>query len=160
MSVLEELGWDNIPNSYWKQLENLVNLLNPFAHYTTLTSGEEITTISFVIPVILELSIHLKKMEEVLGLGHIANILKCELHRRFKYVVNLDITNFDPIFVAATFLSPGLREVLNDVQTKAAKHYILRLMKRDSIEIDDECHSNADQNEDSQTSELPPLKAF
>ena len=33
-------------------------------------------------------------------------------------------------------------------------------MKRDSIEIDDECHSNANQNEDSQTSELPPLKRF
>ena len=73
--ILEELGWDNIPNSYWKQLDNLVNLLNPFAHYTTLTSGEESTTISFVIPVILELSMHLEKMEEVHGLGNIASVM-------------------------------------------------------------------------------------
>jgi len=53
--VLDELGWNNIPNSQWKQLENIVQLvlLKPFAQYTSLTSAEEAITISTVIPVII-----------------------------------------------------------------------------------------------------------
>ena len=41
VSVLEELAWDNLPNSHWKQLESIVELLKPFAHYTTLCSAQQ-----------------------------------------------------------------------------------------------------------------------
>ena len=37
---------DNLPKSYWKQMENLIDLLKPFTHYTTLTGAEESTTVS------------------------------------------------------------------------------------------------------------------
>jgi hypothetical protein len=60
VSVLEDLGLDNLPNSHWKQLENIVALLKPFARYTTLCSAEESTTIFTVVPIILELSMHLE----------------------------------------------------------------------------------------------------
>ena len=58
-NVLQELSWNNLQNSEWKQLENLHSLLKPFAKYTALTSGEDYTTISTVIPVLMELSCHL-----------------------------------------------------------------------------------------------------
>lgn len=35
-------------------------LLKTFAQYTTLTSGEERTTISLIIPILLELEMHLQ----------------------------------------------------------------------------------------------------
>lgn len=57
--VLQQLSWNNLQNSGWKQLENLHSLLKPFAKYTALTSGEDYTTISTVIPVLMELSCHL-----------------------------------------------------------------------------------------------------
>ena len=57
--VLEELEWDNLATSEWKSLEEL---LQPFAQYTALVSGEEYTTISTVIPVIMELQLHLEEV--------------------------------------------------------------------------------------------------
>ena len=101
--------------------------MKPFAHYTTLTGAEEITTVSTVIPVILELCIHLEEMEKVHGLAQVANLMHRELHRWFKYAVDPDDTNFDPSFVTATLLGPELRDVLNDAQKKEAKQYILKL---------------------------------
>ena len=76
-------------------------------------------------------------MEKVHGLAQVANLMHCELHRWFKYVVDPDDTNFDPIFVIATLLSPGLRDVLNDAQKKGAKQYILKLKIQDPIITDD-----------------------
>ena len=62
ISVCEELGWNAqiLSNLQWKQLEMTEKLLKPFTQYTTLTSGEERTTISLVIPVLLELEMHLQ----------------------------------------------------------------------------------------------------
>ena len=59
ISVCEELGWDCLSSYQWKQLESVEHLLKPFAQYTTLTSGEDGTTISLVIPILLELQMHL-----------------------------------------------------------------------------------------------------
>ena len=100
-SVLEELGWDNLPNSHWKMIEAMEQLLKPFAQYTTLTNAEESTTISLIIPVLMELSIHLDHMKKVHGLGKTAVEMKVELKRRIKYVTDPSVANFDPIYVTA-----------------------------------------------------------
>ena len=52
--VLEELEWDNLATSEWKLLESMRDLLQPFARYTTLLGGEEYTTLSVVVPAIME----------------------------------------------------------------------------------------------------------
>ena len=65
--VLQEMEWDNLPISEWKTLENLRDLLEPFARYTDITSAEEYTTLSMIIPVLMELQFHLDQV--------IANIL-------------------------------------------------------------------------------------
>ena len=61
-SVCEELGWnaEALSSLQWRTLKMTEKLLKPFAQYTTLTSGEENTTISLVIPVLLELEMHLQ----------------------------------------------------------------------------------------------------
>ena len=61
-TVLLELEWDNLATSEWKTLEALRDLLHPFAQLTSLVSGEEFTTISSVIPAIMELNLHLEEV--------------------------------------------------------------------------------------------------
>ena len=61
-TVLQQLEWDNLPTSNWKQLENIYKLLKPFTIYTSLISGEEYVTLSSVIPVVMELSLHLEEV--------------------------------------------------------------------------------------------------
>ena len=63
--VLEQLGWDNLATSEWKVLSCIHDLLKPFAMYTSLVSGEEYTTISSVIPIIMELNLHIEEMKKV-----------------------------------------------------------------------------------------------
>ena len=62
ISVCEKLGWNalTLSNLQWRQLEMTEKLLKPFAQYTTLISGKEHTTISLVIPILLELEMHLQ----------------------------------------------------------------------------------------------------
>ena len=56
-TVLLKLERDNLATSEWKTLEALRDLLHPFAHLTSLVSGEEFTTISSVIPAIMEVNL-------------------------------------------------------------------------------------------------------
>ena len=119
--VLDELGWDNIPNSQWKQLENIVQLLKPFAQYTSLTSAEESTTISTVIPVIMELKLHLEKMSGTHGISQVANTMSRELLWRFKFATDPTASDFVPLYVTATFLNPNFKDILETNQTASAR---------------------------------------
>ena len=60
--VLQELEWDDLAISEWKSLEALRDLLHPFAQYTSLVSGEDFTTISAVLPVVMDLNLHLEEV--------------------------------------------------------------------------------------------------
>jgi len=56
------MEWDNLPISEWKTLENLCDLMEPFARYTDIKSAEEYTTLSMIIPVLMELQFHLDQV--------------------------------------------------------------------------------------------------
>ena len=127
--VLDELGWDNIPNSQWKQIENIFQLLKPFDQYATLTSAEESTTISMVIPVIVELQLHLEQMNSTHGISQIANTMSCELVQRFRYATDASVSDFDPLYVTSTFLNPSFRDILNMNQIASARTHITQIIK-------------------------------
>ena len=61
-TILEELGWDGLTVSQWKQLQTIENLLQPFAHQTNVASSEYSTSICMVIPILKELDLHLKEV--------------------------------------------------------------------------------------------------
>jgi len=46
--VLDEQGWDDLAASEWRTLSNITCLLWPFAKFTSLLSGDEYTTLSYV----------------------------------------------------------------------------------------------------------------
>lgn len=104
--VLEELGWDNLHNSEWRQLKRVQELLEPFAQYTSLIGGNEYTTISAVCPIVVELQMHLVEMKKRTGIVGIVDVLQKEMKRRFEYLIDPQHASFDPLYLTATALDP------------------------------------------------------
>lgn len=78
--VCQELGWDELSNSKWIMLKSIIDLLQPFAAYTQLVSGDKYVTISSAIPCIEELKLHLQKSAESPGLHGVACAMLADLY--------------------------------------------------------------------------------
>ena len=65
------------------------SFLKPFAQYynTTLISGEKYTTLSAIIPVIMELDLHLEELKKVQDLSDAATVLQSEVRKRYKIIL-------------------------------------------------------------------------
>ena len=74
--VLQELEWDDLATSEWKSLEAVRNLLRPFAQFTSLVQGEDYTTISAVIPAIMDINLHLEELNQHVEVGVAARVLQ------------------------------------------------------------------------------------
>ena len=61
--VLQDRGY--LQNSEWKQLESVHDILKPFSCCTQLVSRENFTTISPVVPVLMELLYHLEEVRSL-----------------------------------------------------------------------------------------------
>ena len=84
-------------------MHSIVNLLQPFAKFTSLLSGDEFTTLSCVFPALMELNIHLQEvcycvwydclcefcgyislqMKKTADCVEVAGVLQKDLHRCF-----------------------------------------------------------------------------
>ena len=60
--VLQKLGWDGLQARHWKTIEYIVEVLKPFSEYTKLAGGDSYTTISSIVPIIMELGLHFEKV--------------------------------------------------------------------------------------------------
>lgn len=135
--VLTDLEWDNLQNSDYKALENICNLLEPFAKYTQLASAEEISTVSMIIPIIMELNMHLDEIKSRTSLSRASIILKDALNRRFSYIMNPCNVNqkfSSGIYCASTFLDLRYRDLLNEYQVKCATDFLLSSAASQSCE--------------------------
>ena len=124
-TVLEELEWNNLQNTDWKQLDSIRDILSPFAIYTSLISGEDFTTVSCVVPILMELKMHLEEMKKKPGLSTAAALLQAELHNRFNKFISPDDDEFDPTFIISTLLDPRYKLVLCEKQIRAAKEALI-----------------------------------
>ncbi len=61
-NVLDELLWDSLSATQWKQLESILELLQPFAHFTNVASSEQLTSVGMIFPLLKELSLHLNEV--------------------------------------------------------------------------------------------------
>ena len=96
--VLQELEWDDMLTSEWKMLEAIRNFLHPFALFTSLIQGEEYTTISTVIPSVMDLNLHLDEMSHNSEVGAAATKLQSELKKRFRRYTDPNDSYFEHIF--------------------------------------------------------------
>ena len=84
-AMLEELCWDNLHTSEWKVLASIHDLLKPFAQYSSLIGGEDYTTVSSVIPIVMEINLHLEESRQSQSpqVSTAASVLLTEFKRRF-----------------------------------------------------------------------------
>ena len=90
-------SYSNLHTSVWTVVENICNLLQPFAQYITLVSGEKYTTMSAIVPVITEFQLHLEESIKVSDLSLVATVLKRKLTFRFRKYTHND--QHDPLFL-------------------------------------------------------------
>ena len=133
-TALDQLEWDNLAHSEWKTIEMVHKLLKPFAQYTALISGEEYTTLSSVIPILMELQLHLQDMVQVPEVASVATTLRSELNRRFRKYTDPGDEDFEPIYVVSTLLDPRYKPLINAVQMKSGKDELLRMLKVNDLD--------------------------
>jgi hypothetical protein len=79
------------PNE-WEDLELVEQLLAKFAYYTNLSGGEKYSTLSSVIPLYVDLELHLIEMKSKPAMVVISELLLKELHKRFKKFTDINDT--------------------------------------------------------------------
>ena len=134
-------------------LENYKQLLDPFAHYTNLESAEDTMTVLTVVPVLMELSMHLEEMGQKPGLAAISNCLLQDLNKRFTKVKDTQPVDFDPLHVVATYSDPRYKLLLASEQIEETKNLILCETPRSS-----DLTAEPGQTEEQPVEEKEPLK--
>ena len=157
--MLEELEWDNLPTSEWKTFKNVHRLLKSFAQYTTLISGKEYTTLSTIIPVIMELNLHLEELKKVPDLSNAATVLQSEVRGRFRKYTDLHDPEHGPMFLVATLLDPRYKLLINPSQIGSAKKELLQQLK-DLSENGDSGSSSVTVSPVHPETDEPPMKLF
>ena len=160
-AVLNELEWDNLATSEWKAIDSICRLLQPFAQYTTLGSGEEYTTVSGVLPIIMELNLHLEEQKCISELSGLASQLQSDLKRRFKKYTDPGDLDHESLFLVATMLDPRYKVLLNRTQAESAKANILKLLNQNEDESSSSSAASSPIHQDLVEKDCePPKKRF
>jgi len=123
--VLGENGLDTLLLSEWIRLEEMSNLLEPFATQTDLLQTEALS-LSYVLPSLLELECHLQTFP---ASSSLMTAMIADLQKRFSSVLNPVCQQFNPLpaaacridhTVAPVLLSPDMQHLL-----EAAKAYLI-----------------------------------
>ena len=85
VAVLDELVWDSLTATQWKNLEVIQELLQPFAHHTNIASTEHSTSIGMVCPLIKELTIHLEEVSMARNMHVILLMFSCVTLYRWQH---------------------------------------------------------------------------
>ena len=158
--VLELLEWDNLATSEWKTLENIQKLLKPFAQYTSLIGGEDYSTISSVIPIVMELNLHLEETKKCLELKNVSCLLQSELKRRFRKYTDPNDSDYEPFFLMSTMLDPRYRVLLNSPQAESTKKQLLKRLKDAAGHSDSPVSVASETGSPEETDEPPAVKRF
>ena len=160
IQVLEEIEWDNLAVSEWRMLESIQKLLHPFAQYTSLVGGEEYTTISCVVPVLMELGFHLDEMKKIPEISKVSHLLHAELIRRFRKLTHPDDPDYEPIYLVSTMCDPQYRLLLNATQADSAKVELLRYLNEANNEGSTSSSSAVSGESEIEEMDEPPKKRF
>ena len=127
--ILECEGIDTLRVSGWRCLQHFRLLLKPFAEYTAIISGETYTTVSYVVPFIKDLELHLMEMKRVPELAEVSSVLLCELQRRFIKFTDPHHDDHEPLYLVSTLLDPRYKLCLTTEEEKYAQQECLKRMK-------------------------------
>lgn len=124
--VCAEMGFDCLSNSEWTKVENVVKLLKPFTEHTN-TLQSDCSSLSAVIPAILDLMAHLKQSPE----KTLARVLLQSVSERFDRYLSPAHPNFDVTPATACLLSPDVAHFLmtEPLLFEAAKENVLTMLE-------------------------------
>lgn len=123
--VLAEMGIDTLLVSEWAKLQEMAELLEPFASQTDILQTDALS-LSYVLPSILDLECHLQQFPSVSAL---TKSMLSDLRHRFSSILDPRSGTFNPLPVAACLVdhrvssalfSPGLQSLL-----ESAKLYLI-----------------------------------
>ena len=100
--------------------------MQPFSKYTSLVWGEDYTTISSVIPIVMKLNLQLEEMKKSLKLTNVSCLLLSKLKRRFRKYTDPSDHDFEPLFLLSTMLDPCY---LNPTHAESTKKQLLKQLK-------------------------------
>ncbi|XP_055350017.1 uncharacterized protein LOC129596698 [Paramacrobiotus metropolitanus] len=128
--VGQEQKFDTLLETDYEKIKAIIFLLRPFHEYTEATSGEKYNTAELVVPSIRQLQEHLKLCAGKRVITNTANKLLSELNRRFSVFLDPRHEKHNPFFLAAAFLHPTYRNLLDESQSSAAMKYIKDMNER------------------------------
>lgn len=127
-----------LTNNEWVAVEELVNILKPFADATKILSGSNYPTLNIVNPIINNLNKKLREFQEKiddLEIGKVIYVMLEQINYRWR----------DPGMTAlvATFLDPRFRDLnfLNLVERKEVHKYVHNLILK-CLENNNQCDLN------------------
>ena len=82
-----------------------------------------------IYPSLMELIAHLEEKSKKAICKTISSDLKKNMKSYFNYMVDPLDSNFDPIVITATYLSPVHRHILNEEQVQVAKDHVKDLLR-------------------------------
>ncbi|MGH0142010.1 UNVERIFIED_CONTAM: hypothetical protein FKN15_074964 [Acipenser sinensis] len=139
--------------SEWAQLKQLVEVLLPFAEATNLTQGEEVPTISLVIPTVLALGRHLQNcVKKAKFLKPLITELQSSIRKRYLGIFKsvgmteegvVDFNNSHPfgeaVYAVAAVLDPAFSlQWLVDVNVEDEKKEVIRLKVKELVVMEAE----------------------
>jgi hypothetical protein len=115
LSVLtEKMSWDiEISVQDIRTLKVFCEILDPFAKHTDILGGENYSTVQLVLPTLLDLFAHLDEMSLKPGMLRFCDKLENEIKKYFTHIIDSNSPDFDPTYIAATYLDPCWTVVLD-----------------------------------------------
>jgi len=106
--VLADMKIDSLTVAEWSKLEEMKNLLQPFATHTDILQTDALS-LSYVIPSVLDLECHLQQFNDARSL---TNAMRGDLRQRFAPLLEPVSHNFNPLPAAACLLDPNVGTLL------------------------------------------------
>lgn len=136
-AVCQIQRWDPLLPSEWTAIEVIRDLLKPFATATDIVSKECGTPICKVIPMILDIIVHLDSFpNDFPETTDVCTDLKAKLMQKFGKYFDAAHPQLEPIYLIATYLHPANRHILTDEQQTVAKAALQRCLKKQLPSID------------------------
>ena len=91
--------------------------------------AENLSTMHLIYPSLMELIAHLEEKSKKAICKTISSDLKKNMKSYFNYMMDPLDSNFDPIVITATYLSPVHRHILNEEQVQVAEDHVKDLLR-------------------------------
>ena len=133
--LCENFSFDHLLVTEWSKVGKIIQLLKPFAQFTKLLEGNNINTLSIVIPSLILLESHLNDLKNNFFDKKVIDNLKNQLQQKFVHFKEPNSLLFDPIFVSATVLDPKFALCLSENQIKESIKFIELTIKKIPTEL-------------------------